>query len=398
MKHNETSAKNDAGSIKINTMYIRDGKAGDIVTLKSGKTKNCTPGKTFACGSACFTLGRNCNKNVDLKVKEKATKLKETIEKPLKEKTTSQKQKKEKTTTLENSKKIIEKQTQTSIKNEFDAIDDPKQIQEKLNEWGDIYDNNLINNVARYKSLKESVKDFNSTKNELKQEPDNVNIRYYLSLLTDEQQEKMYTDVAKANNIETAGNKYFKSDIRSGIKSGKLEYTMSKKDLMKNIDNNIKEYENKIKDLEKELNKKGIANLDEDSIEKIADSIDIIKGINNAVLTGGKVKMLTDKKGIPQSSMAYREESDHIYIDLLATAPWNMLNNGDLRKTKGAGTNIIVEAIKESERLGKYGKIKLYPLPQSAGFYKKLGFEKDPSGGMVLSSENAKKLKTKITS
>jgi len=83
---------------------------------------------------------------------------------------------------------------------------------------------------------------------------------------------------------------------------------------------------------------------------------------------------IMDGEGRLQAAFKYATKKDHIYIDLLATSPWNITSD-DPRKVKGAGTQAIVEAIKLSKKKGFGGRVSLTPLRDAEAFYEKLGFK-----------------------
>ena len=119
----------------------------------------------------------------------------------------------------------------------------------------------------------------------------------------------------------------------------------------------------------------------------ISDNIIEEGSRKNARLIG-----LQDKAGNLQAMAKYSKKSDHIYVDYLATAPWNFSSN-DSRRVKGAGAGAIVELINLSVQSGKKGKIKLVALDGAVPFYKHLGFK--ATGGIseyVLTPENAMKV------
>lgn len=101
---------------------------------------------------------------------------------------------------------------------------------------------------------------------------------------------------------------------------------------------------------------------------------------------------IKDSKGIVQGGLIYSKERGHIYVEYLATAPWNILEKGkDERTVKGAGTEAITQAIKISKKEGFEGRLKLQAVPSALDFYKKLGFEGDVTE-MQLSPKSAEAL------
>ncbi len=88
-----------------------------------------------------------------------------------------------------------------------------------------------------------------------------------------------------------------------------------------------------------------------------------------------KVISEIDSEGNLQAICTYRICEDHIYIALLATAPWNLLADHPL-KTKGGPTRLINRLVE------LYGlPITLVSLGSSEGFYQKLGFRYDSEDG-----------------
>ena len=68
------------------------------------------------------------------------------------------------------------------------------------------------------------------------------------------------------------------------------------------------------------------------------------------------------------------------FIELVATAPWNLLGRGDPadpRTVHGAGTAVVLEAIARSRRRGLGGCVALQAgSPCSVGFYERMGFRR----------------------
>jgi hypothetical protein len=105
--------------------------------------------------------------------------------------------------------------------------------------------------------------------------------------------------------------------------------------------------------------------------------------------------IVRDRKKVMQAAMLYSADPDHgFYVELLATAPWNIHENK--RKVKGAGATAILEASKKSKELGFKGALHLTPLKEAIPFYKHLGLgDVDKNGYMHLSASDAKKLAEK---
>jgi len=66
------------------------------------------------------------------------------------------------------------------------------------------------------------------------------------------------------------------------------------------------------------------------------------------------------------------------FIELLATAPWNLLalcDPADPRTVRGAGTALVMKAVEWSSRRGLGGRVALQSEnPRTLGYYQKLGF------------------------
>jgi hypothetical protein len=94
-----------------------------------------------------------------------------------------------------------------------------------------------------------------------------------------------------------------------------------------------------------------------------------------------------------QGIAVFKNTKDSLYIDYLMTAPWNNLENP---KVRGAGTALIIAAIRKSKELGHEGRITLEPLDDAIPFYEKLGFKMKKGrlfeGKMTLSEAEAKAL------
>jgi hypothetical protein len=129
---------------------------------------------------------------------------------------------------------------------------------------------------------------------------------------------------------------------------------------------------------------------------------------------------LIDMKGNLQTLGSWRveigisdnnEEEPYIYIEDLASAPWNVRSRvakeKDDRAVQGAGKVWICEMIKISQKEGCDGRLRLNAFASSTGFYEKLGFkwksdrkykknkedEKiESKSGVELTSEAASKL------
>lgn len=86
-------------------------------------------------------------------------------------------------------------------------------------------------------------------------------------------------------------------------------------------------------------------------------------------------RSVKDSKGNLQAAAIVFNKKDHISLEYLATAPWN-LGGKDKRATRGAGAAAMKSIIAESIDKGHDGRVKLDALPGAIGFYEKVGFTK----------------------
>jgi hypothetical protein len=62
-----------------------------------------------------------------------------------------------------------------------------------------------------------------------------------------------------------------------------------------------------------------------------------------------------------------------VYVDFLATAPWNRCSIQNPPSYKGVGMALVTYAVKRSFDLGYKGRLGLHALPLAEAFYAKLG-------------------------
>ena len=62
-----------------------------------------------------------------------------------------------------------------------------------------------------------------------------------------------------------------------------------------------------------------------------------------------------------------------VYVQALASAPWNRKAMEDPPYLRGVGTMLLLFARERSEQLGYQGRVALHALPEAAGFYERLG-------------------------
>lgn len=89
-----------------------------------------------------------------------------------------------------------------------------------------------------------------------------------------------------------------------------------------------------------------------------------------------------------QAGAILEEDIDFLFLDAIASAPWNVLGNQP-ETIKGAGTTLMEELVKESKNLGFEGRMRLYPLQRSQQFYTDIGFVETSEGDWELTLEAA---------
>ncbi len=91
-----------------------------------------------------------------------------------------------------------------------------------------------------------------------------------------------------------------------------------------------------------------------------------------------------------QAGAILEEDIDFLFLDAIASAPWNVLGNQP-ETIKGAGTTLMEELVKESKNLGFEGRVRLYPLQRSQQFYTDIGFVETSEGDWELTPEAAER-------
>lgn len=113
------------------------------------------------------------------------------------------------------------------------------------------------------------------------------------------------------------------------------------------------------------------------------------------------VTVIRDKQGNAQAFLVAETKEKggqkYNYVEFVLTAPWNAASNSkDPRKVKGAGTEAIKVAIKQSKKNGGEGRLLLNSADEAIPFYKKLGFKQgkyvENVTPMGLSKDSAEKL------
>jgi hypothetical protein len=96
-----------------------------------------------------------------------------------------------------------------------------------------------------------------------------------------------------------------------------------------------------------------------------------------------------EHKNRVQGIIACTFEKDHIIIDYLASAPWNVY--GKANRLNGCGTKLINYIYKRAIADSKIKYIELFSQHNAIGFYEKLGFA-EKNGSMRISRSNIERV------
>lgn len=80
-----------------------------------------------------------------------------------------------------------------------------------------------------------------------------------------------------------------------------------------------------------------------------------------------------DDRGDLQAAAIVIDMDDHLFVEYLATAPWNVTQE-EPRSVSQAATALMALLALESDSNGHRGRIMLYAIPDAIEFYQKIGF------------------------
>ena len=86
-----------------------------------------------------------------------------------------------------------------------------------------------------------------------------------------------------------------------------------------------------------------------------------------------------DDRGNLQAAAIVIDMDDHLFVEYLATAPWNVTQS-EPRAVRKAVTALMALLAQESDSNGHFGRILLYAIPDAIEFYQKIGFVDTGSG------------------
>lgn len=143
-----------------------------------------------------------------------------------------------------------------------------------------------------------------------------------------------------------------------------------------------------------------------DSINAQTDNLELLRKLQinariilliqeTALLQPEDFRGVKDEIGHLQAGAIVTAMDDHLYLDYIATAPWNLVEISP-KHIRGAAKSLVCSIARESFERGYNGRI-IVDAAGSAGFYQKMGFVETGEGSinipeMVLTSEAAHKL------
>jgi hypothetical protein len=305
------------------------------IDFAAGKTKNCTKGTP--CKGTCIHKDKECRDGLGDAEKQSVQKITKT---------------KSKTATPQPSVQPA-KTVKPEIKTKFKINDNEPQLQKDLTQWES--ERKRMSDVIRIRQMNQQADIAEQNSKKILNDPPDKNYKAKGKTFTRDEMAKEYAAEAAAMRKLAAkeekkaaknNNQYLGTDDK------RLHASMS---------------------ITEEFTTRGAA-------------------------PGTKRVGLYDEKGNVQGAMEYKVKKDHVYVEYLATAPWN--NTKSDKSVRGAGTEGLIQAVQISKQQGYKGKVVLEALPDSAPFYEKMGFKPVPGKTLVyqLDPKSAEELLKKYGS
>lgn len=98
-----------------------------------------------------------------------------------------------------------------------------------------------------------------------------------------------------------------------------------------------------------------------------------------ALISPEDFRGVRDEREILQAGAIVIDMDEHLFVEYIATAPWNVTRDSPLAVRKAA-TALMVELARESELNGHSGRIILNAIPDAVEFYQKIGFVETGEG------------------
>ncbi|GEM_PF-2016985 len=205
--------------------------------------------------------------------------------------------------------------------------------------------------------------------------------------------------------IEAAFNT--KAEANKHAKTSAEVYLATKVFPIKKVEAALNEQQSKdIGKLKQRLAEKKITDFSGENLDRIVDNKIIHRDVRDAIqYENAKALAIKDKSGNLQSAIAYdiipsigrkNQQETALYIEYLATAPWNAARSSDSRAARGAGARALAESIKQAKK-EKADKVQLVALEGAKPFYNKMGMtyrgkEDDGYFEIAVDSSQAKTL------
>lgn len=128
-----------------------------------------------------------------------------------------------------------------------------------------------------------------------------------------------------------------------------------------------------------------------DTIQANAGMIALIQ--DGALLQPEDFRGVRDRAGNLQAGAIVTALGEYIYVDFLASAPWNITGNSP-RAVRRAATMLMAFIVRESINKGYCGRVVVDAVGSTADFYRRMGFIETELGSaitpeMALTSEAA---------
>lgn len=115
--------------------------------------------------------------------------------------------------------------------------------------------------------------------------------------------------------------------------------------------------------------------------------------LEGALLQQEDFRGVRDRAGNLQAGAIVTDMGEYLYVDFLASAPWNITGNSP-RAVRRAATMLMAFIVRESINKGLGGRVVVDAIGSTADFYRRMGFIETGEGSaispeMALTSEAA---------
>jgi hypothetical protein len=136
-----------------------------------------------------------------------------------------------------------------------------------------------------------------------------------------------------------------------------------------------------------------------DRIQANAGMIALIQ--EEALLQAESFRGMRDRAGNLQAGAIVTDLGEYLYVDFLASAPWNIIGDS-LLSVRRAATILMAQIVRESIEKGYGGRVVVDAVGGTADFYRRMGFIETEAGSaitpeMALSPEAARDFLDELT-